>query len=276
MPVDINDTFYYELLKAYPGGILCEDATRRLLWINSACQEMWGIPGTLAELRGLDCSQAAHQAKHAVRDPVYFVARIERLLRERVEVLGDLVYLKDGRCLERDYRPVFEDRAYAGHVWFYRDTTELHKLSTQDALTGLYNRRGFDLFAEQYLRLAQRQGQKSYVCFADVDGLKQINDTQGHEKGDERIQDAAKVLAATFRDSDLVARLSGDEFAVLLIGDLDEVGMRNRLNKALAAANGPSISCGFAEHCASRTLAETLELADSLMYEDKQAKKESA
>ena len=91
------------------------------------------------------------------------------------------------------------------------------RLSTIDELTGLPNRRGFSELAEQQLKVACRYCQPLVLCFADLDGLKSINDRLGHSAGDAAIRAAAGVLRDTFRGSDIVARLAGDEFAVLAI-----------------------------------------------------------
>lgn len=96
----------------------------------------------------------------------------------------------------------------------HRARLELLRLSTRDELTGLYNRRGFFVSAEPLARLAERAGRAFVVFFADLDGLKSINDTLGHHAGDEALRDAAWILSQTFRSADIVARLGGDEFAV--------------------------------------------------------------
>jgi two-component system cell cycle response regulator len=84
-----------------------------------------------------------------------------------------------------------------------------------DELTGLYNRRGFFTLGEKTLSLMRRKGRELIVVFVDLDGLKRVNDTQGHQAGDDLIRRAAILLRATFRESDIVARIGGDEFAVV-------------------------------------------------------------
>jgi len=92
---------------------------------------------------------------------------------------------------------------------------DLLRLSTRDELTGLLNRRGFFMTANPVATVAERTGREFVVFFADMDGLKEINDTHGHHAGDEAIRDAAWILGQTFRSADVVARIGGDEFAVL-------------------------------------------------------------
>jgi diguanylate cyclase (GGDEF)-like protein len=90
-------------------------------------------------------------------------------------------------------------------------------MALRDDLTGLHNRRGFIPLATGYLRWARDAGQKLVMFFADVDGLKSINDRFGHSEGDRAIARAAACIRETFRQSDVTARLSGDEFVALII-----------------------------------------------------------
>ena len=91
----------------------------------------------------------------------------------------------------------------------------LLNLSLTDDLTGLYNRRGFFTLTEHRLTTARRAGQSSLLFYADLDGLKLINDTYGHSEGSAAITMTAEILGRTFRNSDVVARIGGDEFAIL-------------------------------------------------------------
>ena len=92
-------------------------------------------------------------------------------------------------------------------------------LSLMDELTGLHNRRGFVSLAEQRLKLTSRQGVRSTLIFIDVDNLKYINDNFGHREGDGALQQIAGLLRECFRESDIIGRLGGDEFCVLLSHD---------------------------------------------------------
>jgi two-component system cell cycle response regulator len=89
-------------------------------------------------------------------------------------------------------------------------------LSLTDELTGLYNRRRFLVLTDQYLRVAIRKKKKLLLLFIDVDNLKWINDHYGHNEGDQALIDLANILKKTFRESDIIARIGGDEFVVLL------------------------------------------------------------
>ena len=97
----------------------------------------------------------------------------------------------------------------------HRLLTALRSLSLIDGLTELYNRRGFNDLGEQYLKLAGRSSRSASLIYLDIDRFKTINDTLGHHVGDRALLSLADTLRDTFRRSDLIARMSGDEFAVL-------------------------------------------------------------
>ena len=93
---------------------------------------------------------------------------------------------------------------------------ELSRMATRDDLTGLYNRRFFEREVAQHLRLLRRHGGTASVLFVDLDRFKEVNDTLGHQCGDDLLRHVAEVLTGRLRESDVIARLGGDEFAVLL------------------------------------------------------------
>jgi diguanylate cyclase (GGDEF)-like protein len=161
----------------------------------------------------------------------------------------------------------------------YMLQAELGNLALTDDLTGLYNRRGFMAMAERQMRLGRRTGRGMILFMMDVDSLKQINDSFGHLEGDRALKHTAEVLEETFRDSDVIARLAGDEFAVLAIeaAGHSERTIQTRLFdglKSISAEQFPyelSLSLGFARfdprNCTS--LEELMAKADQAMYEHK-------
>ncbi|HEY3122865.1 MAG TPA: PAS domain S-box protein, partial [Thermoanaerobaculia bacterium] len=125
-----------------------------------------------------------------------------------------------------------------------RDTTErkqaeekLKKFALQDELTGLYNRRGFLAMAQHRMNIAAREKKSLVIFFADLDGLKRINDTLGHEAGDASLATAADVLRDSFRAADVIGRIGGDEFAVLAaVKSLEDLPViESRLSKKIMA-----------------------------------------
>lgn len=161
-----------------------------------------------------------------------------------------------------------------------RSNEILQTLSLLDDLTGLYNRKGFLALADHRVKLAYRNGEPFAVAFVDLDGLKQINDTFGHQEGDCALKDTAHVLQDCFRESDIVARIGGDEFALYVAeADVERVAVRIQERLAeLTAMPGRryrlSFSIGFVAGNAAKHLdvESLLQQADALMYEEKRTK----
>ncbi|MBS1797601.1 MAG: diguanylate cyclase [Acidobacteria bacterium] len=205
-------------------------------------------------------------------DPEELMARIKVGAR-----IIDLQTALKHRVIELEDAIVERDRA----------ETALRQLALTDELTGLYNRRGFFTFAEHFLKLADRTGQRSLLFYADMDGLKAINDTYGHEQGSAAIQSVTQILRSSFRKSDIIGRIGGDEFVVLATntGADDKDTVAHRLEENVRTYNaGPdiphplSISYGVVAVDPSENLPiESLIVeADRLMYEHKRRKKEAA
>jgi diguanylate cyclase (GGDEF)-like protein len=98
---------------------------------------------------------------------------------------------------------------------------KLQSLSLTDELTGLYSRRGFFDLANRQLKLAKRQKMKAFLLYANMNNLKEINDTFGRKEGEKALIDIANILRRTYRESDIIARLNGVEFAVYPVGITD-------------------------------------------------------
>jgi diguanylate cyclase (GGDEF)-like protein len=167
----------------------------------------------------------------------------------------------------------------------HRLTTELENMALTDALTGLYNRRGFDAIAEEQLKLARRMGHGVALAFIDLDGMKGINDSLGHEAGDEALVATERVLKSTFRASDIIARLGGDEFVVLIIGSDRSATTRlleglqqtlARHNKLARPSLPLSLSVGIAHYnpktSAPTSIEQLITRADEEMYADKKSR----
>jgi diguanylate cyclase (GGDEF)-like protein/PAS domain S-box-containing protein len=161
---------------------------------------------------------------------------------------------------------------------------EIRSLSLTDELTGLYNRRGFTLLAEQEMKLAHREKRSMLLFFGDVNDLKVINDTLGHAQGDLALQEVSAILKETFREADILARFGGDEFLVLAVDASVENAdvLTNRIQSFLERGNQQgdwpyqlSLSLGIAHYApeAPCTLSELIAQADGRMYRQKQARK---
>lgn len=159
----------------------------------------------------------------------------------------------------------------------------LRSQSITDELTGLYNRRGFFALAEQQLKVAHRVKKKLLILAADLDFLKKVNDTYGHNAGDLLLIDAANLLRETFRASDIIARIGGDEFVVMQLEQTDVAAelLTDRLYKNLIRHNDRpdrehdlSISIGITYYDPEKpcSLDELLAKADELMYQHKKSR----
>ena len=160
-------------------------------------------------------------------------------------------------------------------------------LSLTDELTGLCNRRRFFILTEQYLKVAIRTKKKPLLLFIDMDDLKGINDRYGHNEGDQALIDLANILKRTFRESDIVARIGGDEFVVLLESpDENEEILITRLYENIRDYNSKvsqdyklSVSVGAAHFDPESPISidQFLSKADASMYAQKRErrKKES-
>ena len=162
---------------------------------------------------------------------------------------------------------------------------KVYRLSLTDELSGLLNRRGFILLAEQALKTARRAKTELTLIYVDLDGLKRVNDELGHQAGDNMIVETAQLLNVSFRESDLIARLGGDEFAVLAVSADSPESMLARLQKSLVQFNKGgslpyplSFSVGNARCLPQeeKSLLELLAEADARMYRQKQERREAA
>ncbi len=161
---------------------------------------------------------------------------------------------------------------------------ELRALSLIDELTGLYNRRGFMTLARHQQKISARTGKEMLLVYGDVDGLKLINDTHGHDAGDAALVEIAKILKESVRNSDITARLGGDEFVVLVLdasapcSEQLKARLEEKLRLRLAGSASPftlSLSVGMV--CCDPQILESIEellaKADQAMYARKPGRK---
>jgi len=160
---------------------------------------------------------------------------------------------------------------------------KMHTLMLTDELTGVYNRRGFMALSEHQLKMARRQMSGIYMLYADLDDLKGINDNWGHPEGDLALIDMANILRTNFRESDVIARIGGDEFVVIPVGTASDniQTIIARLQKAVDLHNSVSnrsytlsISAGAAFYDPAKpcSIEELLAEGDKSMYERKKNK----
>lgn len=208
-----------------------------------------------------------------------------QLEKRYVHRLGHDVWVSNSFSLVRDSnnRPLH-------FIFQVQDITErkraeaaIQTLSLADELTGLYNRRGFLAFCKQHLQTIRRTNKGIVMVYADLDGLKGINDSFGHTEGDRALVKAAELLKETFRSSDVLGRLGGDEFTILAAVDPD--GGREKLlarlhekfdnyNALRVSPYNLSISVGVAQLDpeANESMEDLMAAADAAMYENKRTK----
>jgi diguanylate cyclase (GGDEF)-like protein/PAS domain S-box-containing protein len=265
---------YHQLLALSPDAILVH-AGGNIRFANIAAARLLGLEDAAA-LRGRalsdfvpnDLRAALEATAPAEGAPA---TRVRGQLRSQTGRQVD-VEVAVGPCLYLDQPAVvLLARDIAQQLRYERD---LQALALVDELTGLANRRGFAFFAEAEVARSRREHHQSVVVFADVDGLKQINDAHGHAAGDQAIRLVAQAFKGILRESDIVARWGGDEF-VALIGDggqamADHFGAR--LAGAISALRPPGLtfsvtaSIGVSTLDPSLPLAEAMDRADAALY----------
>jgi len=173
------------------------------------------------EIDGIQAARLMHEQAHV---PIIFLTghRDSETL-QRAVLTGPLGYLikpfqeDELRCAIEVaiHKHRSEQQVREREKELRRSAELLQNLSLIDELTQLRNRRGFFELAQQALKVAQREHYAMGVFFMDLNGLKRINDTLGHQAGDQALRDTAEVLRATFRSSDILARIGGDEFVAM-------------------------------------------------------------
>ena len=158
----------------------------------------------------------------------------------------------------------------------------LEEMASTDELTGLLNRRGFEKALKRTLAAAQRHGETGVIAFIDIDGFKSINDIHGHEAGDLVLRHVAMLLNEQIRETDIVARIGGDEFALVLVRASTDPGMfrarsiRDSVNNSCIIYDKSRIeieaSFGIQPFDAAASAEEILRGADDRMYETKRNK----
>jgi diguanylate cyclase (GGDEF)-like protein/PAS domain S-box-containing protein len=165
-----------------------------------------------------------------------------------------------------------------------RAEAAIQTLSLVDELTGLYNRRGFMAFATQHLNSVNRSAKSLAIVYADLDGFKQINDSFGHKEGDRALVKTAELFKETFRSSDVLGRLGGDEFTVLastepeggtetLIARLEQKFSGYNALKTTPYELSISIGVALLDRSEGQSLEDAIALADKAMYENKRRRK---
>lgn len=204
-------------------GIVVLDRERRVQFVNSAFRRFWKIPDGLAESqpsfvklmyhgRGVETYAVSHDR---LGD---YVAQQLALIRSGEECPLS-IELRTGRVLQFRCRALPDGGrllTYGNISELYRQTEAIERLACVDGMTGLNNRRNFLALAENEWSRFRRYGRPLSALMLDIDLFKSVNDTYGHDAGDEVIKAVADILQKNKRTSDIAGRLGGEEFAVML------------------------------------------------------------
>ncbi len=269
-------------------GIFQTSISGQYLNANPALAKIYGYNSVAALEKGLVDIDAQLYVEHGRRD------EFKRQMRENghVQNFESQVYRKDGAIIwiSENARTVFND---AGEMLYYEGTVEditerrnyeekIRHQATHDSLTGLPNRYLLEDRLQQSINYAERYHTKLAIAFIDLDQFKHINDSLGHDAGDQLLLTVAERLTALVRDSDTVVRLGGDEFVILLSSVHKTEDITHTLQRILASIAQPmtlnglefNISCsiGVSIYPEDGSQANVLlKNADSAMYKAKQS-----
>jgi diguanylate cyclase (GGDEF)-like protein/PAS domain S-box-containing protein len=277
---------YRSLVESTEDSIYLVDRDYKYLFINKNHLKRLGLSGE-AYIGHL------YSETHSIEETRLFIEKAERVFTSGESVQYEYKNFKNDRFFLLTISPLKKsDGTVTAVTVVSKDITtqkkmeeELRTLSLTDELTRLYNRRGFFTLAEQLLKVSKREDKRVFMLYADVDNLKEINDTFGHKEGDIALIEIAEVLKKTYRESDIVARIGGDEFVVISMGttDAEIKGITSRLQNSFEIHNTEgirkynlSVSLGIAYFDPKQpcSIDELLIKADKDMYEQKQKKKQ--
>ncbi|MEQ1659020.1 MAG: diguanylate cyclase, partial [Hylemonella sp.] len=295
-----SSDFQSRLIKAIyetsPDGILVVDAQGTVVAHNRQFLLLWNIVPSQLHMKadgtaiGESDAPLLAEVVARVQNPAAFLERVRELydnpqLDDHCEI-----ELKDARTLERHSTVLRgEHDEYLGRVWFFRDITiqknheaALIQLARHDPLTGTANRRYFFERAEQEFMRSRRYQTPLSIALIDVDHFKHINDQFGHATGDEVLKLLSGKITALLRESDLLARIGGEEFAILMpsTGLAGAALMAERLRVTIAEEASPvaglmlhlRFSAGVTQLKAQdQSIEDCLRRADEAMYKAKQA-----
>jgi len=230
---------------------------------------------------------------HTPEDTKCFEEIVNKIVESGSSIQHEYKNTKDGKYFALTLSPIKTKGQVTAVTIISKEITKiksmeekLYSLSITDELTGLYNRRGFFTLAGHQLKSDKRNNRRTFLLYADLDNMKEINDTLGHAVGDVALVNFANILRLTYRESDTIARIGGDEFVIYPVGTTDDNAgiIANRLQHNIEEYNAKgenkfnlSVSVGVVHYNSesSHTIDELLAQADKLMYEIKKQKYKS-
>jgi len=231
------------LLDTVEQGILFVDRDRRVVYINQRAVEIWelGSRDSIVGTRDMTLIDGTHHMR--INDEAY-MRHVEEVVASRQDSDSFDILMRDGRIIQEVSAvvPAADGGKPIGRVWVFEDVTiarqveqRLTELAERDPLTGLYNRRRFHEEIERLLADSHRREEQVGLISFDLDGFKAINDTFGHQAGDEVLRGIAHEVGSIVRRNELFFRLGGDEFAILA-ANTDTERMEQLARRVLARA----------------------------------------
>lgn len=282
-----NEYRLQSVMESVADSIYLIDAEYRYLFMNKKHIER-------LELTGVNYRGMAYSNLHSFEETENMIRNVDSVFETGGTIRNEHFSQRDRKYFLRTFSPVRNSEGkivavtvVSKDVNDLKDMEEkLRNLSLADELTGLYNRRGFFTMAEPLLKLTNRRMDPVFLLYADLDNLKEINDVLGHHEGDQAIIDTARVLKETFRETDIVARMGGDEFVVITVAgkkeDADIVVARfkenimahsERSGRPYKLSISVGMSCFDPEN--TRSADELLKAAEKLMYKEKKLKQKA-
>lgn len=282
-----SDEKYRSLVESTEDSIYLVDRNYKYLFMNKKHLSRMGFSGD--EYLGQEFGKF-----RSPDETKWFVEKANEVFNTGESIQHEHKSLRDGKYFLRTLSPVKKsDGTIIAVNVVSKDINKLKSmeeklraLSLTDELTGMYNRRGFFTLVEQLLKISKRQKKGIFMLYIDLDNLKVINDTFGHQEGDLALIDTANILKENYRESDIIARIGGDEFVVIPVGtaeDSIEI-IITRLQKAVEVHNSEgnrsyrlSLSAGIAYYDPESpcSIDELLVQGDKSMYEQKRHKYKS-
>lgn len=279
------------LLDAIPEAVIGFKPGGKVAQMNRAGLELMGLPE--AEFRANSGEKNLQIWLSMLVDPRDYVKSLDRIRSDQSLQLHGYVELKDGRYFEYHSIPEFLNGKYLGRVWCWRDLSKMkqhqEKLKHQafhDSLTGLPNRMFILESLSHAITLAKRNQNSVAVMFIDLDDFKKINDTAGHEIGDRFLIEISQRLSRDLRESDILGRLGGDEFLIILEG-IDHSYQIGQVRDCILRSLGEPVALDNTHYVVSCSVGvslfpgdgdkpeELVRKADMAMYQAKESGKNS-
>jgi len=278
---------YRSLVESTDDSICVVDKNYRYVFINKKQLTRLGLSedGYIGRL---------YNEFHSPEETKLFIEKADVVFNRGESVQHEYQSIQDGRYFLLTLSPaqkvegtITAITVISKEITDYKKMQEqLRELSLTDQLTCIYNRRGLFTLIDPVLKQAKRQKKGIFMLYADIDNMKEINDTFGHKEGDAALIETANILKTNYRESDIIARIGGDEFVVIPVGtagdDIEKIV--DRLEKSLEIYNSKrkhdyrlSLSVGVTYYDPENpcSIEELLIQADELMYKHKKNKKNS-